>query len=717
MSFHSPGLNLRLESFGDRLQTTGLCGERLLWQHEIANALPRVRRLGADALRILNWRWQRPWELPSERLRDERQLRTIMEELGGIMLPQLAVDILAANSNACLSLLVTRSIAMIPWEMARVDGVSLMKRFAVGRVIHDTFKSEQTSQPSVHIVPRKFTIWAHPEQNLMMAEHEAAEIQSLVLRERRRQGTGPVVKLHRGPGTKQQLLEKLHAADWFHFAGHAQTHADQRVLVLSGDVLAARDIIESPGPYPQLVFANACGSAMVGPDESSDSLVEALMSCGVDNVVGLWNPIGDRESVGFATDFYRRLLQGSGIGQALQLARLDYAERHGWDERVLGNYVLYGHPDSTFCHQSGSNAPERNSPRRGADQPASTGQLSFPVVCESCGRRLKSRFLVHQSWQVEGHWKVCCRACSMPANSSNGSPVAKSDHVRTSLGVFMSPSFTSIADSWRRLLESLTTTRPILNPDIGEVVSTSWTHVPAGSQRSPIRRLVSAKARGVDGGLPFEVMASEMFQRHSLTAFSSTPGNHANRPLPAWELTAQCLARCLGGSEPLTLSELLGWLDSTTEHRSSQCDEPAKHRAEELAIRFLVLVSATGWTDEALQWCAQHRNNVDSPTNTRLALIDPRLPLATYRVDDLWLRALAEYLRWEDPLSRLRRVMEYVQRKRPLTVSLAATDLVQALNVPLDDVLVALRNVVYSESQLALDDIPAFGWVLSERAN
>jgi CHAT domain-containing protein len=84
-----------------------------------------------------------------------------------------------------------------------------------------------------------------------------------------------------------------------------------------------------------LVFFNACEAGRVrrGKDrkkselgitkrvERAVGLAEAFLRGGVANYVGTYWPVGDASAKRFAETFYKRLLEGQSIGQALQEGR------------------------------------------------------------------------------------------------------------------------------------------------------------------------------------------------------------------------------------------------------------------------------------------------------------------------------------------------------------------------------------------------------------
>jgi CHAT domain-containing protein len=73
----------------------------------------------------------------------------------------------------------------------------------------------------------------------------------------------------------------------------------------------------------------------------SSSLAEAFLDGGVANFVGTHWPVGDDAALVFSTQFYRRLLDGARLGDAMLEARRRVFDTGSAD---WADYVFYGNP-------------------------------------------------------------------------------------------------------------------------------------------------------------------------------------------------------------------------------------------------------------------------------------------------------------------------------------------------------------------------------------
>ena len=111
--------------------------------------------------------------------------------------------------------------------------------------------------------------------------------------------------------------------------------------------------LERIGDLPSLVFFNACEAARVRRPggargrqrllelRKSSSLAEAFLDGGVANFVGTHWPVGDDAALVFSTHFYRRLLDGARLGDAMLEARRRVFDTGSND---WADYVFYGNP-------------------------------------------------------------------------------------------------------------------------------------------------------------------------------------------------------------------------------------------------------------------------------------------------------------------------------------------------------------------------------------
>jgi CHAT domain-containing protein len=164
-----------------------------------------------------------------------------------------------------------------------------------------------------------------------------------------------VTTRHGREATRDVLLEDLQSGqyDVVHYAGHAYFNVINRprsgILCHGQEVLAGEDLV-GLGNLPALVFFNACESGRVRQrvqDQAmySAGLAEAFLRRGVANCVGTYWPVGDEPAVTFAREFYRQLVDGQPLGDAILGGRRGVRELPSKD---WADYMLYGDPEFTL---------------------------------------------------------------------------------------------------------------------------------------------------------------------------------------------------------------------------------------------------------------------------------------------------------------------------------------------------------------------------------
>jgi tetratricopeptide (TPR) repeat protein len=151
--------------------------------------------------------------------------------------------------------------------------------------------------------------------------------------------------------------------DIVHFAGHADynpQNAGESGWRLTGGSLKAKDVTKMAGTatMPALVFSNACQSArteqwILGEhfEDKIFGLANAFLLAGVRHYAGTFWEISDEPSSRFALEFYRYLLSGMTIGEAMRRSRLALIKQYGEETIIWASYVLYGDPCSNYREQ------------------------------------------------------------------------------------------------------------------------------------------------------------------------------------------------------------------------------------------------------------------------------------------------------------------------------------------------------------------------------
>jgi CHAT domain-containing protein len=154
-------------------------------------------------------------------------------------------------------------------------------------------------------------------------------------------------------GLEKALSEQQY--DIIHFAGHSyfnQENPNKSYLELAGGekIYASQFSWLFQKGIPSLIFLNACSTARDSGDETSreevqmSGMIRQLMNIGVQSVIGSLWPMHDIVSATIASEFYRNLMYGMTLGEALQTARKivhnSFKQRNvGWN-----GFILYGNP-------------------------------------------------------------------------------------------------------------------------------------------------------------------------------------------------------------------------------------------------------------------------------------------------------------------------------------------------------------------------------------
>jgi tetratricopeptide (TPR) repeat protein len=268
----------------------------------------------------------------------------------------------------------------IPWELLYDGQTFLCRRFSMGRIISTQQSLVERSEPRQGQV-LKMLIVADPQGNLKAAAREGSTIREVLETEHHRLQ----VDLRSTDVRAPYLRTHLSRYDVLHYAGHAdydvQNPAQSGWLTADGKLTAA-DILQMSGkaPMPALVFCNACRSGQteawrLDPEVAQGiyGLAHAFLLAGTQQYIGTFWEIPDQPSWTFAIDFYRALVQGTTVGEALRSARQAVAERYGEESVVWASYVLYGDPTSRYVEPTPETIPasREGALPRGTSQPAS----------------------------------------------------------------------------------------------------------------------------------------------------------------------------------------------------------------------------------------------------------------------------------------------------------------------------------------------------------
>ncbi len=234
-------------------------------------------------------------------------------------LPASLRDKLASLEPGVLVLRLELGLEAVPWEWITLAEGPLFERHQLGRRI--LTNAEAPVQPVAAATPRSALLVVDPTGDLPAARREGLQLMTSLAR-----GGIDTNFLAGNRARIDAVIEALARHSLIHFAGHA---GGQGWKLADGWLEP-----EAGGSAAQLVVANACQSALLGP---------AFLESGVGHYIGTWRELPDGPASIFAQAMYRAVLAGEPLGSALARARA--ALRAEDRDDVLGAaYVHYGDP-------------------------------------------------------------------------------------------------------------------------------------------------------------------------------------------------------------------------------------------------------------------------------------------------------------------------------------------------------------------------------------
>ena len=283
------------------------------------------------------------------------KLRNVGRKLFDTLLSKEAKQCLQDSTVNDLVFYIEDSLVQVPWELL-YDGESfLCQKFNMGRVVKTkhsdiNIKYRQMSRPL------KMLLVCDPEKNLENSSMEADSIMGLL------DPDSSFIYPSRKSSqiTAEYLMEKIKNFDLVHYAGHADydpENPSNSGWLLNGGKLSSSDIMKLAGgrPMPCLVFSNACYSGQTdgweigsGYNQKIFGLANAFLLAGVQHYIGTFREIPDEAGQHFAVAFYRAMLEGAAIGDAVRQARISLIKQFGEDRIVWASYMLYGDPGVNY---------------------------------------------------------------------------------------------------------------------------------------------------------------------------------------------------------------------------------------------------------------------------------------------------------------------------------------------------------------------------------
>ena len=243
--------------------------------------------------------------------------------------------------GSMINLEIDDRLSALPWELA-FDGTSfLCLKYAFGRTTSERNDVDPEKTLSLLMIsdPTGDLIGAQKETNYILSQLRG-------FRQLRINRFGSEI-------TKEQFLELYSSGDFslIHYSGHSMADPDEpgksSLFFRDGPCYGYEiEKLEISKP-PLLVFSNSCESAGVSHDSEelgNTSLAGSFLKTGVKGCIAALWIVSDVGSGDFASDFYRFLLFGSTIGEAVLRARKNSFKRWGYQDLIWASYLLFGDP-------------------------------------------------------------------------------------------------------------------------------------------------------------------------------------------------------------------------------------------------------------------------------------------------------------------------------------------------------------------------------------
>ena len=246
----------------------------------------------------------------------------------------------------------------IPWELLHDGTQFLCQRFNMGRLVK-TRQAVPGSKTRLLARPLKMLVISDPKGDLQGAYEEGTQIRDYMDRKKDLVS----VSLRSDDIKPDYLRKKLRNFDLIHFAGHAEynpKNPGESGWQLTDGIIKAQDITMMSGTaaMPALIFSNACQSARTEEwnlkqhfQNEIFGLANAFLLTGAKHYVGTFWEVLDKPSRLFALEFYKQLLEGVTIGEAIRLSRLELIKKYGEETIVWASYLLYGDPTFNYLDQ------------------------------------------------------------------------------------------------------------------------------------------------------------------------------------------------------------------------------------------------------------------------------------------------------------------------------------------------------------------------------
>ncbi|MEI6126893.1 MAG: CHAT domain-containing protein, partial [Pseudomonadota bacterium] len=318
---------------------------------EMRISLPSIEERCQEIITLLN--------RANTRGKVSKDILAKMRDVGQVLFDNLlsakAKETLRSSSVNDLVFYIEDTLVQIPWELLYDGEQFLCQKFNMGRIVK-TKNAVFNIKQRVLSRPLKMLIVSDPRGDLENSFQEGRSI-----REQMDKNAAFISANQRsGRIPASYIQEKIRNFDIVHYAGHADydtADPSGSGWLLDGSKFTSADIVKLIGgkPMPALVFSNACQSGQTEEwrlgttyNQKIFGLANAFLLAGVRHYVGTFWEILDEPGARFAEEFYRAMMDGASIGEAMRLARMFLIKKYGEDTIVWASYMLYGDPGFNY---------------------------------------------------------------------------------------------------------------------------------------------------------------------------------------------------------------------------------------------------------------------------------------------------------------------------------------------------------------------------------
>jgi len=281
------------------------------------------------------------------------EIKALGNTLCDIMISNDIKQKLIDTNATYLILFLDDNLVHIPWELICIGDELLCEKFRIGRVVKTRQEFVQFDA-SEREIPFNTWIIADPTNDLQCSRNEGNAILGYT-DEINIQKEKYVMKCDLDNNvTPEDFKEKIRNYDMIHYSGHSyydSENSENSGWRLTSDNLKAHEVRKMSGTkMPLFIFSNACQSARsdkwhenIDSEQISFGLANSFILAGVRHYIGSAWDIIDKPGSVFATEFYRHLLWGESVGDAMFFARKNLMEPENYDI-AWASYVLYGDP-------------------------------------------------------------------------------------------------------------------------------------------------------------------------------------------------------------------------------------------------------------------------------------------------------------------------------------------------------------------------------------